>query len=297
MTVLATALAFARRGHAVLPITWPVERESKLFCSCGSDRRGRPCGRSATKHPYGKLASNGLLSATLEPVIIKHWFGDAAPEANLGVVTDKLVVVDIDPRHGGDESLEALVRQHGELPPTWRVLTGGGGEHILFICPDRVTIGNVAATTLDDPPLGKGIDIRAAGGYVVAPPSRHISGKMYAWSVDHHPQDTPLAPTPDWLITRLTARTQTPSDTIRPIPSDQWSRLTRQPIAEYRDAAAARIVGHLLRRGCDFQLIVGMMHAWNSAWCKPPLGYQELNRIIDRIANKEAARIERELSL
>jgi hypothetical protein len=39
-----------------------------------------------------------------------------------------------------------------------------------------------------------------------------------------------------------------------------------------------------------------MLHAWNTAWCKPPLGYQELNRIVGRVANLEAARIERELA-
>ena len=57
----------------------------------------------------------------------------------------------------------------------------------------------------------------------------------------------------------------------------------------------ARIAGHLFRHSCDYQLVLGMLHAWNSAWCKPPLGYRELNRIIDRIANREAARIEGEL--
>jgi hypothetical protein len=82
---------------------------------------------------------------------------------------------------------------------------------------------------------------------------------------------------------------------VDPIPSDVWSQLTRQPIIEYRDMAAARIAGHLFRHSCDSQLVVGMLHAWNSAWCKPPLGYHELNRIIERVAVREAARIEQQL--
>jgi hypothetical protein len=297
-SVLATALAFARHGYAAFPVNWPVESGGRLVCSCGGESRGRPCGTSAAKHPYGKLALRGLLSATTEPGIIKNWFGYAAPEANIGVVTDRLVVLDVDPRHGGDESLQALEREHGE-PPTWRVLTGGGGEHVLFACPDGVVIASFAAEQTNDPPLGRGIDVRARDGYIVAPPSRHISGRAYTWSVDHHPKDVSLALAPDWLITRLTVQAAANSSADRPaepIPSDVWSQLTRQPISEYRDFAAAKIAGHLFRHSCDYQLVLGMLHAWNSAWCQPPLGYHELNRIVERIADREAARIEREFA-
>jgi hypothetical protein len=296
--VLATALAFARRGHAVFPVNWPVERNGKLVCSCGGDARGRPCG-SAAKHPYGRLAPNGLLSATADTTIIKGWFGDQAPQANLGVDTTELVVVDVDPRHGGDKSLQTLEREHGSLPLTWRALTGGNGEHIIYTAPEGVEVSSFGAGSMSDPPLGTGIDVRARGGYIVAPPSRHISGRPYAWSVNHHPQDVPLAPAPDWLIARLTTRTTTPSprgSPAEPLASDVWSLLTSQPIMEYRDMAAARIAGHLFRHSCDYTLALGLLHAWNSAWCNPPLGYYELARIADRIADKEAQRIERELA-
>jgi hypothetical protein len=249
---------------------------------------------------YGKLAPHGLRCATTESEIIKHWFGYQAPRANLGVTTDKLVVVDVDPRHDGDESLAALECEHGELPLTWRVLTGGGGEHVLFACPDGIAIANVIAEQMERPPLGRGIDVRGRGGHIVAPPSRHISGRPYAWSVDHHPQDVPLAPAPDWLIARLTARgtaqTNGSNESAEPIPSDIWAQLTRQPICEYRDMAAARIAGHLFRHSCDYTLVLGLLHAWNSAWCKPPLGYHELTHIVDRIAGTKAERILWELA-
>jgi Bifunctional DNA primase/polymerase, N-terminal len=298
MSVLPTALAFARHGHRVFLVTWPIEHKGRLICSCGSELRGRPCGKNAAKHPYGKLAPNGLLSATADSGIIKEWFAQA-PQANLGVVTDRLVVIDIDPRHGGDESFRALVREH-EIPRTWRALTGGGGEHVLFACPDGVEIASFAAENMVNPPLGPGIDIRARGGYIVAPPSVHISGKPYAWSVDHHPPDVPLAPAPDWLIARLTATRMATgggeqNSETKPISSDVWAKLTRQPIIEYRDGAAARIAGHFFRHSCDYKLVLGMLQCWNTACCDPPLGYLELKRIVDRIADREAARIEREL--
>jgi hypothetical protein len=294
---LLTALAFARHGHAVFPVNWPVVHDGRLVCSCGGESRGRPCGRNAAKHPYGKLAPNGLRSASADTGAIRNWFGDAAPNANLGVVTDRLVVIDVDPRHDGDESLRTIEREHGELPPTWRSLTGGGGEHVMFAAPDGVEIASFSA--MENPPLGPGVDVRARGGYIVAPPSRHISGRPYAWSVDHHPAETRLAKAPDWLIERLSARrstTATAADArAEPIASDVWAQLTSQPITEYRDMAAARMAGHMFRHSCDYQLVLGLLRTWNFACCKPPLGPQELDRIVARIADREAARIESNL--
>ena len=91
------------------------------MCSCG-----RLCGKQAAKHPYSVrgFAVHGHLDATLNPRLIERWFGLSIPEANLGVSTEKLVVIDVDPRDGGDESLKKLEAEYGELPLTWRSLTG-----------------------------------------------------------------------------------------------------------------------------------------------------------------------------
>jgi hypothetical protein len=299
MSVLATALAFASRGHAVFPVNWPVARNGRLLCSCGSDSRGRPCGKNAAKHPYGKLAPNGLLSATTESGIIKHWFGYLAPQANLGVVTDRLVVVDIDPRHGGDDSFRVLEREHGPLPPTWRALTGGGGEHVIFACPNGVEIASFAAEQFKPPrvpPLGPGVDIRARAGYIVAPPSRHISGRPYAWNVDHHPADVELAPAPDWLLDRLAngkAASPPTSSGKAAVPPEVWQQLTA-PVTEYRDMAAVRVVGHLLRRWVNPDLVVGLINAWNQTYCQPPLSDDEIRHILNNVARREDERRDRE---
>jgi hypothetical protein len=289
--VLGTALAFIKYGNPVFPLHYPVGTD-KLVCSCG-----RLCGRDAAKHPYSKLAPKGVHSATLEPGVVKHWFGYVVPNANLGVATERLVVLDIDPRHDGDQSL-AVLEHECALPTTWRTLTGGGGEHIIFSCPAGVVIKNYSPTPGSVPPLGAGIDIRARGGYIVAPPSRHINGRTYTWNVDHHPQHTPLAPLPNWLVERLTVRCTAPSiaGAPEPTPGDVWAARTNQPIAEYRDRVALQILGHLFRHNVDNDLARGMVRAWNSAWCKPPLGYHELDRLIDRVANYRAAEIERELA-
>jgi hypothetical protein len=288
-TVIGTALAFARKGHAVLPLTWPVEERGHLVCSCMRHTRGQDC-RSPAKHPYGQLASNGLLDGTTDSGIIKYWFAVAAPQANLGVVTDGLVVVDVDPRHGGDESLAALEREHGDLPQTWRALTGGGGQHIIFAAPEGAELGNVVAEQMDAPPLGRGVDIRARGGYIVGVGSRHICGRSYHWSVDHHPSETPLAPPPVWLVEKLTARGSS-NNNKAPVPSAEWAKLVSGKISEYRDLAAARLAGHLFRRWVDTGVVVALLRAWNQTTCEPPLPDDELLAILHRIGGKEAARI------
>jgi hypothetical protein len=71
------------------------------------------------------------------------------------------------------------------------------------------------------------------------------------------------------MLERLTANKAASSaaddGAAEPLPSDVWMKLTRQPIGEYREMAAIKIAGHLFCHGCDYQLVLGLMHAWNSA--------------------------------
>lgn len=281
---LGTALAFARRGHAVLPLCWPINVNGGLRCSC---RRAADC-TAAAKHPFGRLAPNGLLSATTDPALIRQWFTDE-PAANLGVRTDRLIVLDIDPRHSGDVSLAALERDH-EFPPTWRVMTGGGGEHVIFKCPDGVAIGSSSASS--NPLLGAGIDVRAKGGYIVAPPSRHLAGRSYSWNVDHHPAEIELAEAPAWLIEKLAPGPSRQAE-HPPQPYQNWLKLTREPVTEYADLACARFAGYLV---CHIDPVVALdiLFWWNEHVCRPPLDATEVHRIWRRIVHRHAERINAE---
>ena len=231
MSALANALAFARRGYAVVPLHWPVMSPAgKLVCSC-TTRNG--CGPSAAKHPYAKLAPNGLLSATTATGIIKGWFGYQVPDANYGVRTDgALLALDIDPRHDGDQTLAELERLHGSLPHTWRAITGSGGEHILFDA-HGLTLKHGRAK---DVGLGNGIDVP---GYIVGVGSRHICGRHYHWNVDHHPSETPLARPPDWLIGLLNTNGINKGHNAA-----EWATDKAGIITEYRDAAIAPSPGN-----------------------------------------------------
>jgi hypothetical protein len=102
-------------------------------------------------------------------------------------------VLDIDPRHGGEDSLARLIDRYGPLPENRIVQTGSGGLHIYLAHPGGKVRNNVGQR------LGDGIDIRGDGGYVIAPPSRHISGNAYAWTA----KSPSLPEAPQWLLDLL----------------------------------------------------------------------------------------------
>jgi hypothetical protein len=188
---LQAAIAYARIGLPVLPLWSVVPGISGLVCACGNLLCKKP-----GKHPLARLvgAEHGVNSATTDEKLLMRWW-TARPDANVGIAGGRLVILDIDPRHNGDRSLAELERKHGALPPTWRASTGGGGLHIYFATPTADTkVGSNRA-------VAPGIDIRTKGGFVVAPPSRHVSGRSYAW--EHNPHRAPLATLPVWLATLI----------------------------------------------------------------------------------------------
>jgi Bifunctional DNA primase/polymerase, N-terminal/Primase C terminal 1 (PriCT-1) len=271
--MITSALALASRGLPVFPLHSVVKMAGRdgYVCTCGR----LSCGEHAGKHPLGRVVPHGHRDATTDARIITHWF-EAYPHANLGIATGSVVVVDVDPRHGGDEMLRRIELQHRALPHTWRSITGGGGEHIFFAPP--------ASASIACGKLAEGIDIKAAGGYVVAPPSLHLSGRAYAWNVDHHPDTTPLAPMPAWLA-ELSRRTSAG----RPV--EEWRGLVRDGVSEgQRNQTVAKLAGHLLRRYVDPLVVLELVTAWNAVRCQPPLSHSEIVITVDSIARREMAR-------
>lgn len=269
-----------RLGLGVLPLHWPRSRSGALVCSCG-----RSDCTSPAKHPFAKLVANGLRAASKDPAVVDRWFRNTA--LNIGIVTGAIsgiVVLDIDPRHGGDETLIAIERQHGPLPKTWRFLTGGGGEHILFRHPG-VRVPNSAGK------IGAGIDVRGDGGYIVAPPSRHVSGHGYAISVDHHPDEVTLAALPAGLVKLL--RQPLTNGEIAAKPVADWRAMVSSAVAEgERNRSIASLAGHLLRNRIDPWVTVDLLRAWNRTWCNPPLADAEIVTTVRSIARREIERRE-----
>lgn len=130
--------------------------------------------------------------ATFDSKIIDEW-ETTYPGCNWGVATGRksgIIVVDIDPRHGGDIQWKRLTS--GKTINTAVCKTGGGGEHYYFALNDDIIINSAV---LSEYP---GIDIRGEGGQAVVPPSTHESGNSYIWA--KAPWNTPPEPVPGWLM-------------------------------------------------------------------------------------------------
>jgi hypothetical protein len=195
----AAALDYARRGWPVLPLYPAYDRA----CGCGD-----PMCKSPGKHPLRTLVHSGLLNASAFAAHVERWWTQQ-PDANIAIRTglaSGLVVIDLDDKaydgRDGNATWRRLLAVHadGATPETVEALTGGGGRHLLFQAPADLLI----ASSKDA--IGPGIDVRAENGYIVAPPSTHVSGRTYAWDAFSHLDDTPIAPLPSWLLQLLRTR-------------------------------------------------------------------------------------------
>ncbi len=174
------AARYAALGWPVFPLHW-VTAEGR--CSCSD-----PDCRSPAKHP---LTVHGVKDASTDPAVIAAW-AEKWPHASIGyAIRQGEAVVDVDPRNGGDLTLDALQEEHGALPDTVMQLTGGGGQHYLFRIPDARPVPGK---------LGRGVDVKSYGGYIVVEPSRHISGRGYVFEASADPfEGADLAALPDWI--------------------------------------------------------------------------------------------------
>jgi len=176
--LLLAALTYAKRGWLVLPCR-PRDK------------------RPATEHGFKDAAT-----------LVRAW--TANPRANIGIATgaaSRIVVLDIDPRNGGDVSLSELERLHGPLPETVSVATGGGGRHLYFAAPEGA---------LPSGDLADGVEVKADGRYVLGPFSVHPSGEEYRWV--NEPGKTALAPCPDWVRPRTRTKAANPEQRIEAVP-------------------------------------------------------------------------------
>jgi hypothetical protein len=157
-----------------------------------------PC-KSHGKTP---LTPNGCKDASNDLQVIEAWKAQY-PNCNWGLATGSIsgvFVLDVDINHAqgkyGDLSLDELEAQHGKLPETATVLTGGGGKHFYFKMPEGVEIPCSAGK------LGANLDLRSTGGYVIIPPSVHENGRTYEWESDFDPYEDGMlfADAPTWLI-------------------------------------------------------------------------------------------------
>ena len=252
------AVALLRHGWSVVPVHVPLESGD---CSCGQDSCSWP-----GKHPRVPWRPYTENLPTEAQVI--EWFDDEFFGANLGVVTGQvsdLVVVDVD---GTIEDFQSL-----GLPRTRGVLTGGGGYHFYYRTGREPTPSGIS--------VASGIDIKADGGFVVAPPSLHLSGYNYEW-LDGRTL-TKIAPSD------LPQRAHVSS------PNGEWAGDLLGGVSEgERSATTARLAGRYAQIGLTADEATMLLVTWNTQ-NDPPLSDRELGATIRSVYTRHAQRNEEQI--
>jgi putative DNA primase/helicase len=249
-------------GYHIFPVHTPTLNGG---CSCGN-----PSCKKQGKHPR---INNWVDQATADPIMVEKWWGQMWPDANIGILTGSrsgLVVLDVDPDHGGDISLLDLELQYGKLPDTVETITGGGGRHIYF--RDReLNITNSSGK------IGDGLDVRGEGGYVVAPTSLHVSGKKYEWEVSSYPGIVELSDIPDWLYRLTISSSQQKSD-------DNANPMPQNIHRGQRNSTLASFAGTMRNSGMEGNEIETALQTLNLKRCIPPLSSEEVQQVAYSIA-------------
>ena len=252
---LQAAFRYASQGKAVFPL-WEIYCD---VCSCGDSDCSKPGNHPRTPHGYQ--------DATTDLMQVWRWWREW-PGANIGIATgDGFVALDVDPRNGGDQSLARLEKAYGPLPETVESLTGGGGRHLLFA---------VNGQRLRNCDVGPGLELKALGGYVLVPPSNHISGRRYEWK--RSPADMDFEPLPDWVRAEaLRVREATPAVNGSPIPRGQ------------RNETLTSLAGTMRRKGMTQEEILAALAVVNRQRCKPSLEDAEVQGIATSVSRYRPA--------
>lgn len=218
---LTEALKYAERGWYVVPDHAVTESGG---CTCQD-----PLCKTPGKHPrinreseHAYLRRVGSRNADE----IKRWW-EIWPDSNVAIVCGEksnLVAIDVDPRNNGFESLKKLESIHGPVSSPATSRTGGGGAHILFAHPKTGLVRNRIG-------LLPGIDVKADGGRIVAPPSNHASGNRYQWQTDYN---LPIPRLPAWLH-RLIQEEKGTGTRKKLIEEDPWVDENRNEFSVIRD--------------------------------------------------------------
>ncbi|NJL27403.1 MAG: hypothetical protein HC897_05660 [Thermoanaerobaculia bacterium] len=241
-SLMSAAQAYARDGWSVIPL-----------------------------QPRGKkpLIKDWVRKATTDVDVIRGWWR-TWPWANIGIVIPALhVVVDID----SPDAIGRLRAEDLELPASVMARTCNG-THTWYLTPGLQSGNRVG--------ILPGIDIRAAGGYVVAPPSVHATGAVYKWQVPL--KRTAIAEAPDWLLEMLRGSNQKPMGSD----ADRWvTKLQAEVHQGSRNQTLTEVCGFLFHYVPAGPAAV-LAQLWASSKLKPPLAEKEVQRTIQSIASREA---------
>jgi putative DNA primase/helicase len=182
--------------------------------------------KAGTKQPRDPAVNGGpRWNATTDLEAISKRWGIAEPPG-IGIacgIASGLLVIDIDTEDGhgvdGPASLAELEAKHGPLPATVEAKTPSGGRHLYFRYPKDREVRNGTSV------IGRGIDHRGEGGYVVAAPTKRPDG-AYRWFKS--PDDCKICDCPTWLLDLMAP--ESPQETHTATQGDSSAPLDSQVI-------------------------------------------------------------------
>ena len=262
MKMVDWALDYAGQGIAV----FPLHSISSGQCTCGHSDCSSP-----GKHPiYAKgILEHGVKEATKNKTLIQTWWGQW-PDANIGVATgliSGLFVVDVDGEQG-KQTMRRLQRRYGKLET--RLARTGNGAHLFFRSGGREIKNHVG--------IVPGVDIRGCGGYVVAPPSKHLSGKRYMFTNELELKEPPL-----WILQLVAPKNPTP--TYKPRHTDgpkqplKPERVHNIPDGQRNKKLSQIAIGLVKHEGYSGPELERFMDEVNRTKCSPPVKDRELKGI------------------
>lgn len=202
-----TQMHILAEAYAGKPWEWDI------FPAREEDRRewDEMRGEEVMKLEKAPYPARGLRDAKRREAAIEAWWGRLHPNALVALPTGRandVWVLDIDVpskdhKDDGREWLAEMEDEHGPLPHTRIGVTAGGGLHYYFKYVEGIANGSGLSSG-----LGRGVDVRGEGGYVVAPGSIMADGRFYEWKDDN----APFADAPDWLLDIVVKRNERPEE-------------------------------------------------------------------------------------
>ena len=309
MDTVQIALSYLKKGISVMPVWSPAmvkRRQPTTFAKRLAEAKAK---NAASNNPVPEqdFVRKALINQCKAPVLyawkeyqerlpteeeVTQWFTDD-PDANIGIITgnvSNLVVFDLD-----SEDASQYAEEQGGFPLTVMAKTGKG--HHAYMRHPGFVIKNSVNKKLD-------IDIRADGGYVVAPPSLHGSGFSYQWVEGQSIYQLDPAECMPWMIDYLQSLASAHEEKKTPVRKElqkktmpppkkasektEYSQLLSEGCSEgERNQKTTQLVGHWFKSGMKEDEVWELLTMWNKSKVKPPLGESELSKIYDSVRAME----------
>ena len=197
--------------------------------------------------------------------LVTSWFSSLS-NAGVGLVTGRISgVVVLDVEHDCPIPIEDILRKY----PTGMISkSGGGGRHLFYNYPRGV--GRISNRVR----IFDGADLRADGGFIVLPPTRHPNGRQYEWV-----KKGPLGAFP---LALLDLRSESMTG------NEGWITEALRGVTEGgRNDTCARLAGYFFKKGMNYDIVEALLLDWNEK-NDPPLPVREVRTTIKSIERSHA---------